>query len=220
MATTSSSLGRSHQGALGGGVKNRPKRKKVVTRVKRERGKLIDKAIMTGPGQLYRPSFAKAAKILCSVYGSTAAELAEFFHVEPATIYLWIKTRSDFRQAVENGATSANMMVMQRLYRQAIGFTYMGEKVFYDGRRGKVIRTTIKEYVQPSETAQIFWLKNRMPDKWRDKHELSGPDGKKLAGDLYQLFNVTVSPDAAIDTYNKLLQVEARADVEFKKQKD
>ncbi len=136
------------------------------------------------------------------------------------TIHKWIKERPDFRAAVENGATSANMVVMQRLYRQAVGFFYKGEKVFYDGRRGKVIRTTVKEYVQPSETAQIFWLKNRMPDKWRDKHELSGPDGKKLAGDLYQLFNVTVSPDAAIDTYNKLLQVEARADVEFKKQRD
>jgi hypothetical protein len=164
----------------------------------------------------YIPAFAKAAKVVCAVYGSTVDELATFFRVDVSTIYKWLRDKPDFRSACENGATSANMTVMRRLYRQAVGFYYQGERVHYDNETKTWARTTVREYVKPSETAQIYWLNNRMPDKWKTKQELSAPDGQKLAGDLYQLFNVTVSPDVAIDTYNKLLQVEARAEVEFK----
>lgn len=37
-----------------------------------------------------------------------------------------------------------------------------------------VITKEITKEVQPDTTAAIFWLKNRKPDVWRDKHELSG----------------------------------------------
>lgn len=31
-------------------------------------------------------------------------------------------------------------------------------------------------YIAPDTTAQIFWLKNRRPDKWRDKPQTSAAD--------------------------------------------
>lgn len=40
-----------------------------------------------------------------------------------------------------------------------------------NGKKTKYIKKTIK-HVVPDTTAQIFWLKNRRPDKWRDKHEI------------------------------------------------
>jgi len=40
-------------------------------------------------------------------------------------------------------------------------------------------RTTVK-IALPNTTSQIFWLKNRQPDRWREKKELSFPDGVKL----------------------------------------
>ncbi|WP_251572506.1 hypothetical protein [Paenibacillus sp. MER TA 81-3] len=30
----------------------------------------------------------------------------------------------------------------------------------------------VTKEVQPDVTAQIFWLKNRRPDKWRDKQDI------------------------------------------------
>lgn len=30
---------------------------------------------------------------------------------------------------------------------------------------------TVEKYAKPHTTAQIFWLKNRKPDVWRDKTE-------------------------------------------------
>lgn len=33
------------------------------------------------------------------------------------------------------------------------------------------------DQLSPQVTARIFALKNACPDEWRDKHEISGPDG-------------------------------------------
>lgn len=35
-----------------------------------------------------------------------------------------------------------------------------------------VVTKTVTKHVQGDTTAQIFWLKNRMPDKYRDKHDI------------------------------------------------
>lgn len=40
-------------------------------------------------------------------------------------------------------------------------------------RQIKHIRKTQKT-VLPDTTAQIFWLKNRRPDRWRDRQEVNG----------------------------------------------
>jgi len=42
-----------------------------------------------------------------------------------------------------------------------------------------VTKEVVKE-VQPDVTAQIFWLKNRKPDVWRDKRDF------ELSGELNQ----------------------------------
>ncbi|MDD5356326.1 MAG: hypothetical protein PHY56_07320, partial [Candidatus Omnitrophica bacterium] len=38
-------------------------------------------------------------------------------------------------------------------------------------------KVTVKEVI-PDVTAQIFWLKNRQPDKWRDKQEVEHSEKK------------------------------------------
>ena len=40
-----------------------------------------------------------------------------------------------------------------------------------------VVVKTVKKEVAPDTTAQIFWLKNRKPEKWRDKQEVQHSGG-------------------------------------------
>lgn len=40
----------------------------------------------------------------------------------------------------------------------------------------RVTKKVTKEVV-PDTTAQIFWLKNRRPDKWRDKQDIEHSGG-------------------------------------------
>jgi hypothetical protein len=41
-----------------------------------------------------------------------------------------------------------------------------------------VIRAGIVEHYPPDTTACIFWLKNRQPQRWRDRVEVQHQDGR------------------------------------------
>ena len=52
-----------------------------------------------------------------------------------------------------------------------------------------------KKHVAPDTTAQIFWLKNRKPEQWRDKPQSESASDKALAKAIEILGGV----DSAID---------------------
>jgi hypothetical protein len=158
----------------------------------------------------YRPEYAQLASIIVGVYGSTPAELAKVFGVKPPIIAMWINRHADFRDAIENATKNCNIRVMDRLFRQCMGYKFKTERLFYDGRRGKLVKGTYTETKQPETQAMVFWLKNRMPDKWQDKTAV-GIDGAKLADDLKKVFDQEVTADVALDTYQKLLEIENQA---------
>jgi hypothetical protein len=160
-------------------------------------------------GSLYKPGFAQAARLVCSIYGSTIEELANYFNVTDGTIQRWLKKHPEFRDAVHSQSSRANVKVMQRLYRRAMGFRIRTEKIFYDVKRGDVVRVPTTEYYPPSETAIFFWLKNRMPDQWKDMKEVNGSPGAPLAADIYQSINAAVTVEQAADAYDELLKIEA-----------
>ncbi len=60
-----------------------------------------------------------------------------------------------------------DLEVENALLKRALGYTYEETRVENDGENERT--TTITRYAAPDTTAQIFWLKNRRPDKWRDK---------------------------------------------------
>lgn len=56
------------------------------------------------------------------------------------------------------------------LLKRALGYSYTETKV-ENGPDGKKVTKTVKE-VLPDTTAQIFWLKNRRGNKWKDKQDV------------------------------------------------
>ena len=65
----------------------------------------------------------------------------------------------------------ADARVESALYKRAIGYEYT-ETSKEVGPDGVKIKTTTKQ-VAPDVTAQIYWLKNRRPDRWKDKQDIS-----------------------------------------------
>jgi hypothetical protein len=154
----------------------------------------------------YRKEFVKAARIVCSLYGSSVEELGKFFGVTPGQIKHWMNEYPEFAQAVNDRATEINMQIMGRLARRALGFYAKTEKIFYDVKRGDVVKVPTKEYYPPSEPAIIFWLKNRMPDEWKDSKDVSIEETKKLTMEIYKNFD-TMTSEQATDAYQELLKV-------------
>ena len=63
--------------------------------------------------------------------------------------------------------------VIRSLYERATGYEYEEEKKIIeydkDGNVKPVKIEKTKKHVPPDVTAQIFWLKNRLRDRWQDR---------------------------------------------------
>ena len=117
----------------------------------------------------YRAEYAEQAEKLC-LLGATDIQLADFFGVSEQTINAWKHAFPKFLESLKDGKENADNAVVRSLYRRATGYEFESEKVFCV--EGSIVRAPIREFVPPSDTAMIFWLKNRKPKEWRDKQEL------------------------------------------------
>lgn len=102
--------------------------------------------------------------------GATLNELAKFFGVVEETICYWQNTNPEFAQALKLGREASDDRVERSLYAKAMGFEKVLEEEV-EGKDGEVRTVRKKIYVPPSDTAAIFWLKNRRKNEWRDRHE-------------------------------------------------
>ncbi|HKI60714.1 MAG TPA: hypothetical protein VKA31_00325 [Mariprofundaceae bacterium] len=127
----------------------------------------------------YQKQFAKVAQKMCEL-GATDREIAEALGIAEPTLHGWRAKHVEFSEALKAGKTPADDRVERSLYHKAVGYTFASEKVFQF--QGEIVRAKTVEHVPPSDTAAIFWLKNRRKDEWRDRtdHEHSGKDGKPI----------------------------------------
>lgn len=129
-----------------------------------------------GRPTLYRDEFAEQVRKLCRL-GATDVELAEFFGVSEQTLNAWKKAHPEFLESITRGKMAADAEVADRLHQRALGYSHPAVKIMTVA--GKVVREEYIQHYPPDTTAVIFWLKNRRPDRWRDRIEQthSGPDG-------------------------------------------
>lgn len=84
--------------------------------------------------------------------------------------------------------------VEKSLLQRALGYSYEETSEKYEG--GVMTeRKVTKKHVASDTTAQIFWLKNRKPEQWRDKPQSESASDKALAKAIEILGGV----DSAID---------------------
>lgn len=127
----------------------------------------------------FKKEFVKQAEKLCTL-GATDEDLADFFTVSIRTISHWKAGHPEFLQALKAGKDQADDRVERSLYQRAVGYSY--DAVHFSSFQGEVTETPYREHCPPDVTAQIFWLKNRKADEWRDKrdHTLANPDGTPI----------------------------------------
>lgn len=108
-------------------------------------------------------------------------QIAENIGINTSTLYEWKKRYPEISESLKKGKEVVDIQVENALLKRALGYEYteVTREVCENAETGKMeLRVTKKvtKEVIPDTTAQIFWLKNRRPDKWRDKQdvELSG----------------------------------------------
>lgn len=111
----------------------------------------------------YKEEYAEQAYKL-SLLGMTDAQMADFFEVNESTINNWKIEYPEFLESIKKGKEIADVEVVMALRKRALGYQYEEVKK-EESEQGVRSTVTVKEVV-PDTTAQIFWLRNRQPDKW------------------------------------------------------
>lgn len=134
-----------------------------------------------GRKSTYDPKYANMALRHCML-GANNEALAKLFEVELATIKKWAKEIPEFSAAIYEGREGADAYMAQSLYHRGCGAKIKQQRVMIvDGKPQTV------EWVEshpPDTRAASLWLRNRHPERWRDRKELTGADGQPLVPTL------------------------------------
>ena len=123
------------------------------------------------------PEILRKVESLAS-QGLTTVQIGDVLGVHERTVYRYKENDRQFRQAIKEG--------------QAKGVATISNALFQSARGGHVV-------------AQIFYLKNRASDAWRDRKELEhqGPGGGPV-----QVITSSMTPQEAAAAYADTLNNE------------
>ena len=131
--------------------------------------------------------------------GLTDEQIAHNIGVAYSTFREWVDKYPAFSAALKKGKAPVDIEVENALLKRALGFEYeeVTTEIFDlpDGEQRKHIKKT-RKLVVPDTVAAFIWLKNRRPDKWRDRRE-TGIDASDEA--LQRVREILGGVDSAIE---------------------
>ena len=157
-------------------IKSLELKNKILEKELTERLEPIKKG-KRGPKERYNILFhPKLAELFYSA-GGIDREFADFLNITEMTLNNWKKRYKEFGASIKLGKLDPDSKIVSALYRSALA---------------------------GSNTAQIFWLKNRRPVDWREKQdiEVTGKDG----GAILTKRERNKEIDEMIEKRNKLLK--------------
>ena len=101
-------------------------------------------------------------------------QIAKNMGIHVGTLYDWKNRFPEFSEVLKRGKEVVDREVENALLKRALGYEYTEttREAVRDPDSDEVkmqVTKKVTKQVVPDTTAQIFWLKNRKPDKWRDK---------------------------------------------------
>lgn len=130
------------------------------------RAKAKEPARKPGRPSKYKDEFPEQARKLC-LLGATDKDMAGFFGVSEQTVNAWKGEHPEFLESIKKGKELADATVAESLYHRANGYSH--PDVHISNFQGAITITPLTKHYPPDTAAGIFWLKNRRPDRWRDK---------------------------------------------------
>ena len=111
--------------------------------------------------------------------GLTEEDIAKKIGITRTTLSVWKNSFPALVDALKRGKEVVDILVENALYKRAMGyeFTETKETSYKDGE-GKLFKRVEKfvKKMAPDVTAQIFWLKNRKREEWRDAQKKEHDD--------------------------------------------
>ena len=115
--------------------------------------------------------------------GLSDEQIAHNMNINRTTLYDWLNKYTDIANAYKKGTEVSTYEIENAMYKSAVGhFVEEMEIIETETDLGKT--TTKKKhrrYIPPNTAAQIFILKNRRPDWWKDTRTIEAKNDGQLA---------------------------------------
>lgn len=122
---------------------------------------------------LYTDEILPHVEELCRA-GLNNKQIAQSLGIGIRTFYEWIDRFPLFAHSIKKYRGLADIQVENALFKSAIGFNFeevKRERRKVDGQYQMVETEKVIKHVPGVSAAQIFYLKNRMPERYKDKIE-------------------------------------------------
>ena len=109
--------------------------------------------------------------------GLSDKQIAHNIGITQTTLYEWQKRFPELSEALKKGKEVVDREVENALLKRAMGYEYteVTQEPVENKDTGEVrmqVTKRVTKQIAPDVTAQIFWLKNRKPQEFRDKHDV------------------------------------------------
>lgn len=117
--------------------------------------------------------------------GSTDEEVSQKLNISKTTLYKYVEDHSELSELRKKSKEIIDSEVEEALLKKSLGYEYTEttreERWNNDTKKYEMaITKEVTKQVAPDTTAMIFWLKNRQPELWKDKHEVKHSGSLKL----------------------------------------
>lgn len=139
------------------------------------RQRAIDKKAFPPMPHIRPGAPTKFSKRICEVVyklmmlGASQKEMADILDIDEDTFRRWKNEKQEFYAALKAGGDLADAHMASKLYHRGIGYEHPEEKIFSND--GVITRVMTTRHYPPDTGAALTWLKNRQPEKWKDKVE-------------------------------------------------
>ena len=120
--------------------------------------------------------------------GLTDEQIAHNMGISRSTLNEWKAKYAVIADALKSTKEIVDRLVENALLKRALGYEYdeITEELTKTEDGTLAMRETkrVRKQVAPDTTAQIFWLKNRKPDDWRDKPEPTQDQALQVAVEI------------------------------------
>ena len=105
--------------------------------------------------------------------GLTDEQIAHNMGISRSTLSEWKNKYPDILDSLKKGKEVVDRQVENALLKRALGYEVTEVTKEYVGDLGRMeVTKRVTKHVAGDTTAQIFWLKNRKPEEWRDKRDI------------------------------------------------
>jgi hypothetical protein len=123
----------------------------------------------------YNPELHNHIAYLAALAGMSNVLLAKELNISRSTLVLWRREYKEFDEAIQRGKDEFDdFCVVKSLKKNAFGYDYKEIHEEFDKDGNLIRKKVIKKHQKPDTIAQLFWLKNRQRDKWKDRWEIDG----------------------------------------------